>query len=341
MASKGSMHYFNCACGDKSPLRKWTITFPNPSSTRRLKETHCLPAVNRDKHPVLYLHQQHFENPNDEDQDKAILSLTTTSRLQNNPSSVITVSAELNIKKVDQTNNQERKNLSNIFMLLHPILVQPSRNDLSIALKAEDQDFWVDGTNNLFDLAKEDKTILFQCMYGLMTGLSESPLQPAIGTIMDADGSDNRQNAPNNMKDTLSAVFTVTELIRHANPYYGRRNKQRALLKEYISKQLTVNGAPNALYTIFNRLGISHCSNLVRTEAVRSFNKQLEKGYSFANKKYDLFFILFDNLGFRVRGSGRVGYDQYTALQIINVKKEKLIEWGVYPKAGENEVEGK
>ena len=44
--------------------------------------------------------------------------------------------------------------------------------------------------------------------------------------------------------------------------------------------------------------------------------------------------MLYDNIGFRRRGGKTcgVGYDQFTALQIIEIKKEDLMKWGVYPK---------
>ena len=64
------------------------------------------------------------------------------------------------------------------------------------------------------------------------------------------------------------------------------------------------------------------------------------KGYPLEGKKYDLFLILFHNLGFRVHGgkNNKIGYEQYTALEIVNVPKELLIEWGVCPNKAENKA---
>ena len=43
--------------------------------------------------------------------------------------------------------------------------------------------------------------------------------------------------------------------------------------------------------------------------------------------------MLYNNIGFRKRGGKTmgVGYDQFTALQIVEIKKEDLIKWGIYP----------
>ena len=45
----------------------------------------------------------------------------------------------------------------------------------------------------------------------------------------------------------------------------------------------------------------------------------------------DVYMLLYDNIGFREKA----GYQQYTALQWIPIKKEKLRQWGIYPKQGE------
>ena len=48
---------------------------------------------------------------------------------------------------------------------------------------------------------------------------------------------------------------------------------------------------------------------------------------------FNLLMILYDNIGFRRRGGKTtgVGYDQFTALQIVEIEKEDLINWGIYP----------
>ena len=55
-------------------------------------------------------------------------------------------------------------------------------------------------------------------------------------------------------------------------------------------------------------------------------------GLDTEGQKWDLFIILYNSIGFRSRGGKKsVGYNQYTALQVICVLEEHLQEWGVYP----------
>ena len=63
-----------------------------------------------------------------------------------------------------------------------------------------------------------------------------------------------------------------------------------------------VNCAPQALYRILNQIGISSSNETVRVDAIKGSKEVILDGYSFEGKKYDLFLILFDNLGFRVCG---------------------------------------
>ena len=111
-------------------------------------------------------------------------------------------------------------------------------------------------------------------------------------------------------------------------------------MKEFISQQLMVNCAPHALYRVLNQIGVSNSNETVRVDAINDSKNKILAGYPLEGKKYDLFLILFDNLGFRIRGGKtlKVGYEQYTALELVNIPKESLVKWGVYPDKKENKA---
>ena len=118
------------------------------------------------------------------------------------------------------------------------------------------------------------------------------------------------------------------------------RRRERGVLKNYVGNQLMVNCAPQAVYRVLNQIGVSTANETVRIDGIQDCKNRILKGYPLEGKKYDLFLILFDNLGFRVRGgkNNKIGYEQYTALEIVNVPKESLIEWGIYPNKAENKA---
>ena len=110
------------------------------------------------------------------------------------------------------------------------------------------------------------------------------------------------------------------------------------MLKDFVSQQLMANCASHALYRVLNQIGVSSSNETVRVDAINDSKNKILAGYPLEGKKYDLFLILFDNLGSRVRGGKnlKVGYEQYTALELVNIPKTSLIKWGVYPNKEEN-----
>ena len=62
--------------------------------------------------------------------------------------------------------------------------------------------------------------------------------------------------------------------------------------------------------------------------------KKLSEGWSPRGRKWDMVIYLFDNLGFKSLGGKKVGYEQFTTVQIISIPRVKLIEWGIYPSIG-------
>ena len=132
-------------------------------------------------------------------------------------------------------------------------------------------------------------------------------------------------------------IFAIAEMIRSQCTLKGQ-----IILKDFVGQQLMINCASQSLYRILNQLGVSSSNETIRVDAIKDCKSKILAGYPLKGKKYDLFLILFDNLGFRVRGGKnlKVGYEQYTALELVNIPKELLIEWGVYPDKEKNK-EGK
>lgn len=99
----------------------------------------------------------------------------------------------------------------------------------------------------------------------------------------------------------------------HCTPVQSGKKKEseRGVLKNYIGKQLMVNCAPQALYRVLGQIGVSTTNETVRVDAIKDCKNKILEGYSLDGKKCNLFLILFDNLGFRVRGgnNNKVGYE--------------------------------
>ena len=173
----------------------------------------------------------------------------------------------------------------------------------------------------LFNAASLDQTCLFQCIYALSTG----KCPPSASQILSFQSTQR--------KNLVVQIFGIAEMIRSHSIWKGR-----SILKDFVGQQLMINCASQYLYRILNQIGISSSNETIRVDAIKDCKNKILAGYPLEGKRHDLFLILFDNLGFRVRGGKnlKVGYDQYTALELVNIPKESLIEWGVYPNKKQN-----
>ena len=218
---------------------------------------------------------------------------------------------ELNVNAAISKEN--KKKLISLFQLLHPLLVISSKREFKNQYDSIASDF--ESGNRLFNAASVDSTCLFKCIYSLSTG----KFPPDTSQIINIQSTQ--------QKNLLVQIFGIAEMIQSQSVW----NEGKNILKEFVSQQLMVNCAPTALYQVLNQIGISRSNQTVRVEAIKDSKNKILEGYLLAGKKYDLFLILFDNLGFRIRGGKnlKVGYDQYTALELVNVPKSSLIEWGV------------
>ena len=265
--------------------------------------------------------------------DHATLSLSMIKTDNKGNKTLQAVSAKLNTTNLDSTTNEtDKKKITTIFQLLHSILVSSSKKEFH---RNYNETFFCDnGNEQLFSMSILDTTCLFQYMYALSTG----KVPPIPSKVIELKSTEK--------KKIHIQVFTIAEMIRNQCILSKKKDNwrgERGVLKHFLGKQRMVNCAPQALYRILCQIGISTTNETVRVDAIQDCKKKILKGYPLDGRNYDMFLLLFDNLGFRVRGGkdNKIGYEQYTALEIVNISKESLIEWGVYPNKKNNEKEGK
>ena len=319
-------------------MTQWDVFTPQRTRSggvRLMRETHSLAEPDSTLQPILHHHSTNIMNTGngmargEESKIHATLSLSTIKNNKEGNGSLQVLSSQLGANNIDSMISEKNKKiLVSIFQLLHPILVSSSKQEFH--RKYNDFSYPTVLNDRLFDIASLDTTCLFQCIYALSTGklppFSASETSELESTIK---------------KKVIVQVFAIAEMIRSQSIPVKKKDDEKGekgFLREYVGKQLLVNCAPQALYRILNQIGISTSNETVRIEGINDCKNKILKGYSLEGKKYDLFLLLFDNLGFRVRGgkNKKIGYDEYTALQIVNIKKASLIEWGVYPNKEKN-----
>ena len=336
MSSKGSMHFFHCpsckeneskAQSSQNRYTRWEIVSPQQTrqgGIRRKEQIHSLVPPDPVLQPVLHHHSIDIMNPQSTEARHATLTLSTIRKTkqkqQTTKESLHSVSVLFNADNVESIDETTKDNIAKIFQYLHPLLIPPSKEEYK-----EKYDFLPPQSNSgnqLFQAASLDNTCLFKCIYSLSTG-NPPPSQAVVQAIEST-----------HRKTFHVQIFAIVEMIRNKCIL-----KARSVLKDFVGQQLMMNCAPQALYRILNQVGIANSNETVRLDNIKDCEKKILSGYNLDGKKYDLFLILFDNLGFRVRGgkTNRIGYEQYTALEIVNVTKASLIEWGVYPNKETNQ----
>lgn len=333
MAAKGAMHFYTCPCcqGEAESKEKhthWHVHSPQQTrrkgGERQKVEMHRLSPPDPTLNPVLYHHSNNIMNSKCKSVDADnhfTLSLSRSTTSKGDKKKILhAISIPLPTKNIDSTiSDDNRKKLIVFFQLLHPVLVLSSKQAFQDKYDFISSDS--ESGKTLFDAASVDDTCLFQCIYSLATGSL-----PPSGAEIEALQSTARKNM-------LVQIFGIAEMIRSHCTWKGR-----SILKDFVGQQLMINCAPQALYRILNQLGVSNSNETVRVNTIKDSKSKILAGYPLAGKKYDLFLILFDNLGFRVRGGKnlKVGYDQYTAIELVNIPKATLIDWGIYPNKEKN-----
>ena len=313
MASKGAMHFFNCPCCEgecgKEKYTYWDVFSPQKTrhngAARQKSETHFLSFPDPTLNPVLHHHANSIMSKRQASMNTFTLSLARTTKNKEGKAILNALSLPILTDNIDASiNDKDRKKLINLFQLLHPVLVLSSKRTFqhqydNLTSKSERGSI-------LFDAASVDNTCLFQCIYSLSTGKAS----PSSSEIMKFESTQR--------KKLLVQIIGIVEMIRSQCVWKGR-----SILKDIVGQQLMVNCSSQALYRMLNQLDISNNNETVRIDAIKDSKNKILAGYPLKGKRYDLFLILFDNLGFRCRGGKnlKVGYEQYTALELVNIPK--------------------
>jgi len=121
-----------------------------------------------------------------------------------------------------------------------------------------------------------------------------------------------------------AASFAATDIIR--NLKFGSQGR----LRRFISRQMISNDASQGLWKILSKFCLVTDMKKERRNAIDTVHTELMQGLPNLDP-HDLWLLLYDNIGFKVKK----GYEQFTAMQWVRISKEKLTDWGLYPKEGD------
>ena len=261
------------------------------------EERFCIRAPKLESEPKQY----HLSL--DEDSMENTCTISVTVGVKNTPS-ILCIAAELKGGEDGDSNwNEETKhNIEQIFQILHPHLV---RNDAPTS----DDDYFSANNETLGDIVSLDskESILHRCIYAL--GKGELVVEMMNDTVR--------------WKNLLCQTFTATDIIR--NMARGSSGK----LKRKVAGQLIACSASKALWKVLSKLGVAPSQEFVRLDQTKRGANNIAKGLEL--DPHDLIMILYDNIGFRRKGT-TPGYEQFTAIQLLRVTKKTLQEWGIYSK---------
>ena len=253
--------------------------------------------------------------------DTCILSITYPKLSSVTGSEVLAcISAEMRGKNADNDWGEETKNsIEAIFQVLNKYLVQSgnaedtsseNNNENNDEIDPNDDNFFSGNYESLDDMASEDsKSVLNRCIYAL-----------GMGDVISSQPNDTVL-----WKNLLCQSFTASDIVRNLSAGYGEKSGR---LKKKVAGQLISCCASKALWKILSKLGIAPSQEYIRLEEDSIGLKKLHKGLRCTC--HDLILLLYDNLGFRKKGSVP-GFEQFTAIQLATLSKELLQKWGIYP----------
>ena len=237
------------------------------------------------------------------------------------------IAAEMTGENADKDWGYETKNnVEAIFQVLNNYLVckddssENENNDSNLDNEDHPADenndkhacdsFFGGNYESLDDIATADsRSILNRCIYALGMGsvISSQPNQSVL------------------WKNLLCQSFTASDIIRHFADGYGKKSGK---LKKKVAGQLVSCCASKALWKILSKLGIAPSQDFIRLGEDSHGLNTLQKGLQC--DRHALILALYDNLGFRIKGSVP-GFEQFTAIQLAAITKEILQKWGIYP----------
>lgn len=117
--------------------------------------------------------------------------------------------------------------------------------------------------------------------------------------------------------------WTAADLVRTAS-----KPNEPGMMASVTGEYLKNMGAGNKLIQYFKRHALSSCKEAIRLKEVDDVNAKITQGWDMKKKAWDLLLVVYDNIGFKVRGAS-TGYDQYTVLKVITIPYDKLKAKGI------------
>ena len=261
------------------------------------EERYCIRAPKLDSEPKQY----HLSLDADSMENTCTISVTVGVK---GARSILCMAAELKGGENGDSNWDEetKRNIEQIFQILHPHFVNNGA-------PTSDDDYFSANNETLGDIATLDskESILHRCIYALGRG-------ELVGEM---------KNDTVRWKNLLCQTFTASDIIR--NMACGSSGK----LKRKVAGQLIACGASKALWKVLSKLGVAPSQEFVRLDQTRRGANNIAKGLEL--DPHDLIMILYDNIGFRRKGT-TPGFEQFTAIQLLRITKKTLQEWGIYKK---------
>ena len=267
------------------------------------------------REPILQSEPKQYHQNLDSDLMMSTCTLSVTAGMKDT-SSILCIAAELKGDENGDDNWDEdtKRSVEQIFQVLHPFFVVSGTTDgdaLPQQTSRTCDDYFSANDETLAEIATIDseKSILHRCFYALGKGELVSSIK----------------NDTVKWKNLLCQTFTASDLIR--NMARGTSGK----LKRKVAGQLIACGASKALWKVLTRLGVAPSQEFIRLGETQRGLNNITNGLQ--KDRHDLIMMLYDNIGFRRKGS-TPNFEQFTALQLLNWTKWMLQEMGIYPRKG-------
>jgi hypothetical protein len=169
----------------------------------------------------------------------------------------------------------------------------------------------IDTISKFEEFARSDPSFIVNFFIQMWTGLDKKVLL----------SDDFKKNTF--QRSNFLALYTGVEQMMRS------RTKNPGVLQSIVQRLLNVEQATTAVTSALCKLRISSSRERMRLEDIDKVKEQLIKGWSLTGKKYDLAFVMYDNLGFKVLGA-RAGYDQYIVIAVQFISSKQLQDIGFY-----------
>ena len=177
------------------------------------------------------------------------------------------------------------------------------------------QRLYVDTVAGFEKFAKDDPSYIVEFFIHMWTGFDKKFML-----------SNNYKQNSYRQSNFLAIYTGVEQMMRLGTSYPG-------VLQSVIQRLLSVEQASTVITSTLCKLRISSSRERMRLEDITNVKNQLIKGWDMSGRKYGLIFVMYDNLGFKIRGAS-AGYDQYIVIAVLFISPKQLQEIGFYVPCG-------